>query len=108
MLMVILLATVLKEAIGPMIEGTVLMKLGTNMISLFLVFGLLYWVSMSRLIRGQILSLREQEYVLAARATGAKGSWIIENLECNISKLAELRKRHRCHRLTHVPKLTGL
>ena len=77
MLMVILLATVLKEAIGPMIEGTVLMKLGTNMISLFLVFGLLYWVSMSRLIRGQILSLREQEYVLAAQATGAKGSWII-------------------------------
>ena len=77
MLMVILLATVLKEAIGPLIEGTVLMKLGTNMISLFLVFGLLYWVSMSRLIRGQILSLREQEYVLAAQATGAKGSWII-------------------------------
>ena len=77
MLMVILLATVLKEALGPLIEGTVLMKLGTNMISLFLVFGLLYWVSMSRLIRGQILSLREQEYVLAAQATGARGSWII-------------------------------
>ena len=77
MLMVILLATVLKEALGPMIEGTVLMKLGTNMISLFLVFGLLYWVSMSRLIRGQILSLRELEYVRAAQATGAKGSWII-------------------------------
>ena len=43
----------------------------------FIVFGLLYWVSMARLIRGQILSLREQEYVLSAQATGAKGSWII-------------------------------
>ena len=32
---------------------------------------------MSRLIRGQILSLREQEYVLASRAAGAKGSWVI-------------------------------
>ena len=32
---------------------------------------------MARLIRGQILSLREQEYVLAAQATGAKGKWII-------------------------------
>ena len=32
---------------------------------------------MARLIRGQILSLREQEYVLAAQATGAKGRWII-------------------------------
>ena len=33
---------------------------------------------MSRLIRGQILSLREQEYVLAARASGAKGGRIIK------------------------------
>ena len=77
MLMVILLSTVLKEAIGPMIAGTVLEKLGVNMVSLFIVFALLYWVSMSRQIRGQILSLREQEYVLAAQATGAPGRWII-------------------------------
>ena len=77
MLMVILLSTVLKSALQPIIEGTVLAKLGTNMISLFIVFGLLYWVSMSRQIRGQILSLREQEYVLAAQATGAPGKWII-------------------------------
>ena len=77
MLMIILLATVLKEALSPVLEGTVLEKLGTNMISLFIVFGLLYWVSMARLIRGQILSLREQEYVLAARATGARGKWVI-------------------------------
>lgn len=77
MLMVILLSTVLKSALGPIIEGTVLAKLGVNMISLFIVFGLLYWVSMARQIRGQILSLREQEYVLAAQATGAPGKWII-------------------------------
>ena len=77
MLMVILLATVMKQTLGPAIEGTVLAKLGSNIIALFLVFALLYWVSMSRLIRGQILSLREQEYVLAAQATGAKAGWII-------------------------------
>ena len=77
MLMVILLSAVLKDSLQPAIEGTVLAKIGSNIISLFIVFGLLYWVSMSRLIRGQILSLREQEYVLAAKATGAKGSWII-------------------------------
>ena len=77
MLMVILLSSVLRTTLGPAIENTVFNKLGSNMISLFVVFGLLYWVSMSRLIRGQILSLREQEYVLAARATGAKGGWII-------------------------------
>ena len=77
MLMVILLSSVLNVALKEAITGTVLEKLGTNKISLFIVFAVLYWVSMSRLIRGQILSLREQEYVLAARATGAKGSWII-------------------------------
>lgn len=77
MLMVILLSSVLKVSLGPVISGTVLEKIGSNIISLFIVFGVLYWVSMSRLIRGQILSLREQEYVLAAHATGAKASWII-------------------------------
>ena len=76
-LMVILLASVMKVALGPIIDGTILSKLGSNIISLFLVFALLYWVSMSRLIRGQILSLREQEYVLAAQATGAKAGWVI-------------------------------
>ena len=76
-LMVILLASVLSQVLEIVIQGTVLAKLGTNMISLFIVFAVLYWVSMARLIRGQILSLREQEYVLASQATGAKGSWII-------------------------------
>ena len=78
-LMVILLASVLKQTnLDKMIEGTILEKIGSNIISLFIVFALLYWVSMSRLIRGQILSLREQEYVLSAQATGAKAGWIIK------------------------------
>ena len=76
-LMVILLASVMKVALGDKIDGTIFASLGANMISLFLVFALLYWVSMSRLIRGQILSLREQEYVLAAKSAGAKSGWII-------------------------------
>ena len=75
MLVIILLAVVLGKTLN--VEGTILEKIGSNIISMFIVFGLLYWVSMARLIRGQILSLREQEYVLSAQATGAKGSWII-------------------------------
>ena len=77
MLMVILLASVMKVALGDAIEGTILEKLGGNMMSLFIIFALLYWVSMSRQMRGQILSLKEQEYVLAAKSTGAKPGWII-------------------------------
>ena len=77
MLMIILLSVVLGQTLTKAIEGTFLESLGSNMISLFIVFGLLYWVSMARQIRGQILSLKEQEYVLAARTAGAKGKWII-------------------------------
>ena len=78
MLMEILLASVLKQSgLDKAIEGTVLEKLGGNIISLFIIFALLYWVSMARQIRGQILSLKGQEYVLAAKSTGAKAGWII-------------------------------
>ena len=77
MLMVILLAAVMRVSLGPALEGTILEKIGSNIISLFIIFALLYWVSMSRLIRGQILSLKEQEYILAAQASGAKGGWVI-------------------------------
>lgn len=76
-LMVILLSSVLNVSLKPVIEGTILSKIGTNIISLFIVFALLYWVSMARLIRGQILSLREQEYILAAKTAGADSYEII-------------------------------
>ncbi len=76
-LMVILLSVVLGQTIGPMIQGTVLASIGNNMISLFVVFGLLYWVGMARLVRGQILSIKNNEYVLAAKAMGAKPRRII-------------------------------
>ena len=74
-LVIILLSVVLGEVLN--LEKTIFERIGTNIISMFIVFGLLYWVSMARLIRGQILSLRQQEYVLSAQSTGAKGSWII-------------------------------
>lgn len=77
MLMIILLAAVMREPLSQIMEGTVFAKIGSNIISLFIIFGLLYWLSMARQIRGQILSLREQEYVLSARTSGAKGKWII-------------------------------
>ena len=61
---------------GPLQE--LVTVLGPNLISIFIAFGLLYWVTMSRIIRGQILQLKQQEYVTAARALGAKGGRIIK------------------------------
>jgi len=78
LLMIILFQVVLDQTLAPVISGIpILEKLGTNMISIFIVFGLLYWVSMARLVRGQILSIKENEYILAARSVGADTSRII-------------------------------
>ncbi len=77
MLLIILLSVVLGDTLKPLIEGTILAKLGSNMLSMFIVFALLYWVSMARLIRGQVLSIKNNEYVLAARCIGTKNSRIL-------------------------------
>lgn len=78
MLIIILLSVVLEETLKPVLNQVPLFKkLGTNMMSLFIVFGLLYWVGMARLVRGQILSIKNNEYILAAKATGAKSGRII-------------------------------
>ena len=77
MLLIILLSVVLNERLSPLIKGTSLAKLGTNMISMFIVFALLYWVGMARLIRGQILQIKNEEYVLAARTIGTSNGKIL-------------------------------
>ncbi|MBO8137834.1 MAG: ABC transporter permease [Desulfotomaculum sp.] len=45
--------------------------LGPGLKSIFIALGCIYWVEMARIVRGQVLSLKEQEFVLAARALGA-------------------------------------
>ncbi|MCI8923487.1 MAG: ABC transporter permease [Lachnospiraceae bacterium] len=50
---------------------------GENLISIFVVFALLYWVGMARMVRSQILTLKESEYVTAARALGVGNGKII-------------------------------
>jgi oligopeptide transport system permease protein len=44
---------------------------------LFFALGLVSWLTMARVVRGQILSLKNQEFVLAAKATGVSTPAII-------------------------------
>ena len=44
---------------------------GGDIFTLFLIIGLVSWVNVARLVRGQVLSLREREFVEAARSLGA-------------------------------------
>jgi oligopeptide transport system permease protein len=46
-------------------------------VPVFLALGLVQWLAMARIVRGQVLTLREQEFVLAARLTGASSTRII-------------------------------
>ena len=68
MVIIILLSVVLNNAFD--FEGTPLENVGTSLISIFVVYALLYWVGMARLVRGQVLSVKQTEYVLASRSIG--------------------------------------
>lgn len=80
-LLIILLSMVIRDPLKELAAqpGFLWMqKVGPNLISIFLVFALLYWVGMARITRSQVLILKESEYVTAARALGAGKSRIIK------------------------------
>lgn len=80
-LLIVLLSFALKaplENLSTMPGFGWIQVLGRNLISIFIVFALLYWGGMARMVRSQILTLKESEYVTAARALGASNSRIIK------------------------------
>ena len=50
---------------------------GSTIENLVLVLGFVMWPTMARLVRGQVLQIREQVYVEAARALGGRDGWIM-------------------------------
>jgi peptide/nickel transport system permease protein len=44
--------------------------LGDSLLGVVIVLGLVYWTAFARIVRGELLSLREREFVLAARGLG--------------------------------------
>ena len=53
------------------------LALGKGFWQIFIAVGLTMWVSVARLIRGQVIALREMEYIQAAKALGLKDIRII-------------------------------
>ena len=66
--LIIIFATLRTHPIGDLMGGLVLMFAGIAIVN---------WVGMARLVRGQVLSLKEKEYVEAARAIGAPATRIM-------------------------------
>ena len=80
-LLIVLISFALKDSLENLAANPAFAwvnTLGTNLISIFIVFALLYWVGMARIIRSQILVLKESEYVTAAKALGASNRRIIK------------------------------
>jgi oligopeptide transport system permease protein len=76
LLIIILLSVILQPPLRAFFDAhrsfTIVNAVGPGLLSIFITFGLLYWVDMARMVRGQILSIKETEFVNAAKAVGAK------------------------------------
>jgi oligopeptide transport system permease protein len=71
---------VASTAAGSWLSGKYSANVNQGLSQIFLLFfalGLVSWLTMARVVRGQILSLKNQEFVLAAKATGVSTFGII-------------------------------
>lgn len=50
-----------------------------GLIAVFIVMALTYWIGVARIVRGQVLTLKEREYIAAARGLGVKSPRILRN-----------------------------
>ena len=55
----------------------IMLLLGEGLQSIIVAIGSVYWVDMARVVRGQVLSLKQQEFVLAARTIGSSTKTIL-------------------------------
>ena len=65
----VLLIILLKIALEPLL-GKLMNAATANLVVLFLAIGLVSWLTMARVVRGQVLSLRVQPFIEACRASG--------------------------------------
>lgn len=76
---VIVLVTTVGEAIKRLhfVEQSPAMAGAQRVVLLFVGLGAISWLSMARIVRGQVLTLRTRAFVEASRALGARPRWIL-------------------------------
>ncbi len=74
LLLIIIVMTFIKGTLpkvgGPLAPLATLNEITGGLMGVFIALGLTWWLTVARLVRGQVLSLKEQEYVMAAQALG--------------------------------------
>ncbi|MCW5854211.1 MAG: ABC transporter permease, partial [Anaerolineae bacterium] len=64
---------------------TIVAIIGPGLFNAMIAIGLIGWTGIARLVRGQILSLRETDYITAARATGVhQGRVLVRHILPNV------------------------
>ena len=82
LLFVILVSALVRGQLGGDVTGWLTVasfidRASSGLFPVFLALGLTSWLTTARLVRGQLLSLKHQEYVTAARGAGACGGFIL-------------------------------
>jgi oligopeptide transport system permease protein len=83
LLFIILLMAFFRSSLAQAEPGSVIFNLSRldqstgGMLFIFIGIGLTSWMDLSRLVRGQVLSVREKEFIEAARAMGTQNSSIM-------------------------------
>ena len=73
-LLLVLSSVIIKNATTVNILGR---EVSSTVVFIVVLIGLTSWMRLSRIVRGQVLSLKEQEYIMAARAIGANSFGVI-------------------------------
>lgn len=73
-LLLVLSSVIIKNATTVNILGR---EVSSTVVFIVVLIGLTSWMRLSRIVRGQVLSLKEQEYIMAARAIGADNFGVI-------------------------------
>ena len=73
------LIDVLSSVPGMLFYILLMVALGAGLPNIILAMALTGWIGIARLVRGQVLSLKESDFVRASRSMGANTSWIVRS-----------------------------
>ena len=82
LLFIIIVMTFLQANLKEAQSGLALVLFNLNeltggLLGILISLGLVFWLTVSRLVRGEVFALKEKEFILAARSIGATNSWLM-------------------------------
>lgn len=70
---------ILSSIPGLLLYILLMVALGAGLMNIILAMAITGWIGIARLVRGQVLSLKESDFVRASRSMGGQTSWIVRS-----------------------------